>query len=327
MPTLDELGAVLMDIHELPEKVPFDQFQDAALRAIKPVVPFDAAWWGLVTGLEIHSAARFALPEGYRRHWESVRDHDPIASAALSAPFATVMFNQQDLARHAEITGFLNIYGIRHVLCTTTRQRDLGLYAFLSIYRSEEPFTEEERQVKQVLMPHLMHALGQSWRGSLEQNLHLLNGRPDIRAAAICDQRGLVLSSDAQLSELMRREWPSWHGPRLPHMLERALKTGDRYAGTHVQVKIDAVSGLYLLRLSERDPLDDLTRREANVARLFAAGYTYKEVARELDIAPTTTRHYLRNVYSKLHLSDKAALATLLARSDEGHATGGSGAA
>jgi DNA-binding CsgD family transcriptional regulator len=325
MLTLDQVGAALMEIHELPEKMPFDQFQSAALRVVKQVLPFDAAWWGLVSGLKIHSATRFDLPKGYRRHWESVRDHDPIASAALSEPFKTVLFNEADLAPKKEISLFLQVYGIRHVLCTATRQRDLGLYAFLSLYRRDRPFSEEDRRVKQVFMPHLMHALGQSWRGNLEQNLQRLHGQPDIRAAAICDAQGLVLSSQATLTGMIRREWPSWQGPRLPRLMEQALGVSDRYVGTHIQVKIDAVSDLYLLRLSERDPIDDLTEREADVARLFAAGRTYKEVARQLGIAPTTARHYLRNVYSKLHVSDKATLATLLARRDDGSDPGSTG--
>ncbi|WP_342070153.1 helix-turn-helix transcriptional regulator [Yoonia algicola] len=318
MSTLDQVGAVLMEIHELPERVPFDEFQDAALQAVKRVVSFDAAWWGLVAGLEIHSATRFELPEGYRRHWESVREHDPIASAALGAPFVTVRFNHQDLETYPEISNFLEVYGIHHVLCTATRQRDLALYAFLSLYRNDAPFTEEERSVKQVLVPHLLHALGQSWRRNMERGLQSLNGQPDIRAAAICDRRGLVLSSEAALQGVLRREWPSWQGPHLPETLEQALSRNDRFVGTHIQVKIDAVSGLFLLRLSERDPFDDLTQREADVARLFAEGHTYKEVARELNLAPSTARHYLRNVYSKLDVSDKAALAILLVRRDEG---------
>lgn len=314
MAALYAVGSALMAIHQLPERVSFDQFQTKALEAVRDILDFDAAWWGLVAGLEIHSATRFGLPEGYRRHWEGLRQHDPIASAALAAPFETVVFNQEDFIPGSEITKFLDVYGIRHALCTTTRQPDLGLSAFLSLYRRGVPFNEDERRIKQVLMPHLMYALGQSWRGSLEKNLQRLNGHPDIRAAAVCDKAGLILSSEAQLSTMMRREWPAWHGPRLPHPLEQALKISDRYIGTHVQVKIDTVSGLFLLRLSERDPFDDLTIREADVARLFAAGRTYKDVARELGLAPSTARHYLRNVYSKLHISDKVALAMLLAR-------------
>ena len=323
MSILDQASAALLTIHELPQRVPFDQFQDAAIQAVKQVVPCDAAWWGLVANLEIHSATGFGLPEGYRRHWENLREHDAIATAALAAPFETVIFNQQDLLPHAEIRAFLDVYGIRHVLCTTTSQRDLGLYGFLSLYRRDAPFSEEERKLKQVFMPHLMHALGQSWRSSLERNLQRLNGQPDIRAAAVCDQHGLVLSSEVQFRAFMNREWPTWQGPRLPDQLEQALHAKDRFAGAHVQVRIDAVSDLYLLRMSERDPFDDLTNREADVARLFAAGYSYKEVARDLGLAPSTARHYLRNVYSKLHVSDKAALAMLLARREEGRDTHG----
>ena len=40
---------------------------------------------------------------------------------------------------------------------------------------------------------------------------------------------------------------------------------------------------------------------------------TYKEIARDLRLSPATVRHYIRNAYTKLEVSDKAALGRLIA--------------
>ena len=45
---------------------------------------------------------------------------------------------------------------------------------------------------------------------------------------------------------------------------------------------------------------------------------TYKVIARDLGIAPATARHHLREIYRKLEVSDKAALAHMLMATDAG---------
>lgn len=57
-----------------------------------------------------------------------------------------------------------------------------------------------------------------------------------------------------------------------------------------------------------------LTPRELAAATLYAEGRSYKEIAREMGISPATVRNFLQHIYSKLHLSDKAELVSLLVR-------------
>jgi DNA-binding NarL/FixJ family response regulator len=58
------------------------------------------------------------------------------------------------------------------------------------------------------------------------------------------------------------------------------------------------------------DPdLDLLTAREHEVLRLIARGYTYKEIARELDISVKTVETHVSSVLRKLQLSTRHQLA------------------
>jgi DNA-binding NarL/FixJ family response regulator len=55
--------------------------------------------------------------------------------------------------------------------------------------------------------------------------------------------------------------------------------------------------------------LDQLSRRENEVLRLIARGYTYKEIARELTISSKTVESHVSSVLRKLQLSTRHQLA------------------
>lgn len=75
---------------------------------------------------------------------------------------------------------------------------------------------------------------------------------------------------------------------------------------------IEAAGALQRLSIRRLRAIDRLTPRESDVARAFSSGQSYKEVARALQLSPATVRHYLREIYIKLGLTDKAELASLL---------------
>ena len=52
--------------------------------------------------------------------------------------------------------------------------------------------------------------------------------------------------------------------------------------------------------------IETLSKREAEVAAAYADGASYKVIARDLGISPTTVRSHLRTVYGKLNVTSKA---------------------
>jgi DNA-binding CsgD family transcriptional regulator len=99
-------------------------------------------------------------------------------------------------------------------------------------------------------------------------------------------------------------------------------------ARTHLQAALDSFEGLGAtlwaerarveLRASgqtarKRDPSTraDLTAQELQIARFVAEGVTNREVAAQLFLSPRTIDFHLRNVYRKLGISSRTALARL----------------
>ncbi|MEM6291848.1 MAG: FHA domain-containing protein [Myxococcota bacterium] len=89
-----------------------------------------------------------------------------------------------------------------------------------------------------------------------------------------------------------------------------ALKEGDRIqVGPEavLQFVYRATASLKSNKLSPED--SGLSKRELQVARLVAHGLTSQEVATELKISPRTVTTHLSNVYERLGLPGRAALA------------------
>ena len=121
---------------------------------------------------------------------------------------------------------------------------------------------------------------------------------------------------DVGFAGLLKHEWPNWQEPCVPEPLRRQLGRGDRtFQGEKITASASFLGPLALIELTPRSPIEGLTAREREVAHSLAMGKTYKEIARSLAIAPATARHHLRAIYSKLNVSNKAAVVRLFGES------------
>ncbi len=96
---------------------------------------------------------------------------------------------------------------------------------------------------------------------------------------------------------------------------ERALEAGQRFGSTTglVQPALALLAGSAPRPRRRSD--QPLTRREAEVVRLVAQGLTDREVGARLFLSPRTIDGHLRNVFTKLGVQSRAALAAWAARS------------
>src|SRR5262245_27095559 len=101
-------------------------------------------------------------------------------------------------------------------------------------------------------------------------------------------------------------------GPVLCEAVRR-VHAGDAYFSPRLAgFVLDAFRGAGLPGL---DPeLDQLTRRERDVLRLVAAGYTYKEIGARLSISARTVETHAASVLRKLQLSNRQELSRWASR-------------
>lgn len=100
----------------------------------------------------------------------------------------------------------------------------------------------------------------------------------------------------------------------------RALKSvarGDAVFGPAIASRVLS----YLTRpLSPRDPVvfPELSDREREVLDLIARGLTNSEIARRLVVSPKTVRNHVSNIFTKLHVTDRAEAIARARRADLG---------
>jgi DNA-binding CsgD family transcriptional regulator len=321
--SLARFNHILLNLYDGCLEQPLEMFQDWAFELIKPLIPFDSAYWGggrWVEGI---------LPENHYVHLHNQCAERMTAmfneargasqalemNARLCAHAGRTLIERMDLSPPDSLFHiFFQHFGVRQMLCQYRYDHLPGIFQIISLYRHdlERPFTEQERQWHQALVPHLQETYRRNRLHHMGRNVG--ECRPGL-PRAISDSKGTLHLAERRFVTLLQREWPGWNGPDLPApLLELLAACGGeaRYLGANITASAYPFHDLLLLQARPRHALDSLTRRELEIAGHYAAGRSYKEIAREVGLAQATVRNYLSNVYSKLAINDKAQLASLL---------------
>ena len=117
---------------------------------------------------------------------------------------------------------------------------------------------------------------------------------------------------------LLLREFPEWRGPRLPPRLVQLLtvsgqSTQIRFAGAKIFLRMMRMGDTYLIQGRDRHPLDSLTVRQFEVARLSAQGLGYREIAAALRISRVTARNHLNSLLTRTGAPKRPRIAAQLA--------------
>lgn len=309
---LSSLSRTLRDIHRLSREAPTPAFQDAAFDTLKKMIRFDSGFWGggrgPVENVTLHYVHLHRVPPEIDSAFEASKSR-PRHVEAISRCVGNAGRAFALDTREAGIDDLYAPYGIDQFVTLYHHDADLGLYHVISLYRKgTEKFTEQECRLFENAVPHLLDA----WQEN--RLLHLLpssrQGLCPPPAAALVDKEGVVHSARHAYVELMRQEWPEWHGPHVPEAVRNA--ENGTFAGARVTIRLTPQHDFYLATIRQKGPVDQLTLRERIVAEHLAKGASHKEIAGMLAIAPATVRNHIAHIHSKLGTSKGAQVATIL---------------
>ncbi|MDH1629652.1 helix-turn-helix transcriptional regulator [Pseudomonas mosselii] len=305
-------NALVLELQRLAQEQPLPSFHDRMLERAGELIPFDKAWWGraaLVDGLpHEHSSHVYRLPPGYVQDWQSIRHQDITVQQVHAQPGCSVIIDSQADDAPEGLRWLGARHGFGEFLCIIHIDPQTRLSVHLTLYRAHgaASFTAHERLLLDHLMPHLVAAEGANQIRALVALREALDGANTL-SLAVCDRQGTLHHAERGFVERLLLEWPRWSGPHLPPEVSPAS-----YRGQHLQLDATAVGDLFLLAARPRSALAQLSAREADVAERFGGGGTYKQIARELGVAPNTVRHHIRSIYSKLGVNSKAGITQLL---------------
>ena len=320
------LNTITLALYREGRDIPLRSFQDWALEQVRSLIPFDSAWWGSaamapnkIHWLHLHNCDA-SIAEVYAPHIA-----DDFFRAALMA-HPGVSINTSDLTTRARYVRtplyrqFGKRYQIEWSLGTLLVDPASSLSEFLTLWRHNprKPFSEAERQTKELLMPHLVEAF------RAVRLRHFL-GSKDTRqkAWALADDQGFIRELSPAFAQALQSHWPAWHGSLLPDALARCVVEGRAFKAKALTVDVRQSGNLRFLEVKARGPLDRLTAREGEIVIRYANGETYSAIAVALALSPTTVRNHISNCFKKLAVRNKAELANLLAGKRRADPAGG----
>jgi DNA-binding CsgD family transcriptional regulator len=302
-----------------------DKFREYALDLVQTLIPFDTAIWGRHSHNGSDLVASEIFMHGQKAElfqgMETIRQLDTwLTAEQFVQPWITANFNYSHppCELSEEIQQHFNTIGFMHCLCTIGYDPVSHSPHHIILSRSDlkRPYSEEERQLKQFLMPHLDAAYDHNYRLLPQTSANNSLDSERRQSNALMNDRGVLFATEPRFMNMLKSEFPNWHGPLLPEpLLKTFIEEGhDRYVGSAITLTANRRSSMWLLLARNKQPIDEFSARTMKLAAYFAEGHNHKEIGRMLNISPATVRNHISNIYKKLQISNKSQLAQLLSR-------------
>lgn len=317
-----DLSELLIALHHGANVVSPDKFREYALGLVHAVIPFDAAIWGRHGRLGDQQAAcemhLHGQPAEILENLESIRYLDALLTdSQIAQPWITVNFNYSEppCELTPELQQHIHTIGLMHCLCTMGYDPLSQTPHHIMLGRNDvgRPYSEQERQLKQFLIPHLEAACNHNYR--LIPQTSNTNPHPERRQAnALTNSQGVLFETEPRFLQLLMTEFPNWHGPHLPEPLLKTFieQNSDRHVGTTITLTASRRSSMWLLWARPKQPIDDFSERTMKLATYFAEGHNHKEIGQLMNISPATVRNHISVIYKKLQINNKSQLAQML---------------
>lgn len=280
-------------------------FRQQALSAVQWMLGFPVGCWGLLSpdGFYLHRCADIGLaPAQFLRLAGQVTVWMDRAGVRERGDIHTLPLGQL-----AEVDERLGAYAGSLYWRRSERQ---AITFAVALYDEAPPeLSTESTDALSALLLHIStaysHALIRSVSAPSDRR------KAERQGVAVLDGHGYVYEANPMFWEIVRDHWPR----PSPNRIDIALSADGRAHSSkadQISYMCREIDGLLAVRVWRNGPLDDLTERELQIVYRVCRGLTYKEVARELDLAPSTIANRLYRIYDKLEIRGKPELVRMV---------------
>lgn len=249
----------------------------------------------------------------------AVRHLDVVSARMLATPLKA---QRQDGdapeiagARFAPLREHLRKFGGWYAICIAVPSPEHHTSSVMMVCRDEQAsrFSDHDVDDLQRVAPHLAEAAAVNRSIWLPRSAGPETGGLPV---ALLDAEGRFVQTTAAFARLF---WPN-APPATAYLADQAVRALQKRrpwplpGGRHTLYGEPEDTGGWRLRLRSTSALDQLTKRERQVATLFAGGASYKAIAKKLGLAPATARNHLQNLYAKLGISQRDQLSALVSK-------------
>jgi DNA-binding CsgD family transcriptional regulator len=291
--------------------VPLAGFQAWALEQLEALIAFDSACWGTAAAHApvMHEVHLHNCEPGIVEAYSPYMDQDVFRAALIARPGITV--NLSDLTTRAGhvrtplYREFARRFKVEWSLGTLLIEATSSVCEFLTLWRHDprRPFSETERQIKELLMPHLVEA------HRAVRLRHFLRTPEDwSHEWALADARGFLREASPAFIARLRALWSDWNGGDLPDPLASCARDGLGCVVRNVRFDVTPCGQLRYVVAKSSGALGRLSAREGEISTRYARGETHSKIAVSLSLSPATVRNHIARCFKKLGVNNKAEL-------------------
>lgn len=289
---------------------------ERGLNVLRRHVPFDGAWWGLIDGPPdmavepvFHLAGYVGLSDELCKEYSEICTQDTFAEAVVTHPGQVLRWTGRNEEAAPELNDWVERHHLAHgaALCSHTAFSCQALVVVFYRFTGAAAFTDEEA----LAMPPLVRQLEMLWERSLK-DIFRCPSTEALADALLAKSDGTLIYCGANMAKHLAAMGWDRKGQKMPQSLLRHAPLGGRVRVADGWLVVSSDEGVIRAQLASGNQLTSMPTRILRVASLICNGMTAKEVARELDLSPSTVRTYVREAYSRLGVHNKLELAELL---------------
>jgi len=294
--------------------IPLADFATWALDLLQQIIPFDGAIWGTghTSTEQFHTQTTVDVSPQIFATLKKHVDINPIFETLLSTTGKAVdmadVLSDKHFYQSTIYKECFQPFGIERILSSIHIDDRSGIFTLLTLYRydREQSFTAQEKALQNSLLFHLIKAF--SHRQLLALNENTVASKKEL-SCALCDNQGIYHAVEASFLNIVEQH---------QHFNKQQAFPMSLFAGNS-QTSFDNLhfikekfGDLYRISVRMKNPADDLSAREKQVVAGICQGSTFKQIAKELNLSPSTVSNHLYRIYDKLNIHSRSELVTLV---------------
>ncbi len=289
-----------------------------ALDLLQQVIPFDGAIWatGHISTQEFHTQANVDVDKEIFTRLKATLDLNPIFAKLLAKQGQPIdmadVIDDEAFYRSEIYQQCFQPFGIERILSSMHLEQGSGIFTLLTLYRydRDQLFTAQEKKRQQQLLFHLLSA------SAHRQLLALVENNPSTTKDkyahnAICDAKGVYRVVSSGFLEMLATQNCPDDIQKLPFAIK---KEDGEYSYQNLQITQTQLGELFRITVRLKNKVDQLTSREKQVVEGICQGQTFKQIAKNLHLSPSTVSNHLYRIYLKLGINSRSELAELVAK-------------
>ncbi|MBL4910182.1 MAG: helix-turn-helix transcriptional regulator [Alteromonadaceae bacterium] len=305
-------------IYRESSQVTLANFPCWSLDLLQQVISFDGAIWGTghTSTQAFHTQASVDVDQKIFSRLKDTLNINPIFAQLMLNPSSPVdmadVINDDDFYQSDIYQQCFQPFGIERILSSIHIDDRSGIFTLLTLYRydRQHTFSSHEKAIQQQLLFHLLSASSHRQFLALKETFLESTATPNPQDKyAICDSAGIYHAVEAGFLDIIECYTNTQQGQKFPF----AIKNHDcSYNEGSLHINLAKLGDLYRISIRLKNQLDDLTDREKQVVAGICQGNTFKQIAKQLALSPSTVSNHLYRIYLKLGINSRSELVSLV---------------